>query len=414
MIKPRGKTVASCLIGVALVLTLLSGSAAAAAKRAAKGPAAKATPAAALENVRVLGGRQAPFALDARAAMLVEAHTGVVLYSYNEHERVQPASLAKLMTFYLALEALEAHRITPETQVTISTAAWRLSMNQTVSRMFLEPGQKVSVNDLLYGMMVSSGNDAALALAEYLGGSAEAFVAQMNKKGQELGLSETHFENPDGLPTEGQYTTASDMTKLGRAIVRRFPNAITYTSTKEFTFHQIHQRNFNTLLFYDSRVKGLKTGHVEEAGFHLVASAASNGAELVSAVMGTPSSEKRRTETEKLLDWAFRTFTVVQPNWRKAAPERIRVYEGAAPEVAVAPLSPPLVTVYRGDERKVSLGGTLKVQYLVAPVAKGAEVGELALMVGGKPETSIPLVTQDAVAPGGLTRRLFDRLRLRF
>jgi len=274
---------------------------AAAARRARHGEAAEAS-AVPLDRIHVLGDRPAPFGLNAKAAMMIDARSGATLYAYNEHDKIQPASLAKLMTFYLVLKALHQGRITPDTMVTVSEKAWRLSMNSGVSRMFLQVGQRVSVNDLLFGLMVSSGNDAAVALAEYLGGSSEAFAEQMNQQAKELGLSETHFENPDGLPVPEMYTSAFDMVKLGRAIVQRFPDATKYTSAKDFTFDKIHQPNFNTLLFYDARVNGLKTGHVEEAGYHLVASAHAGGMDLISAVLGTPSSSARRVETEKLVD----------------------------------------------------------------------------------------------------------------
>ncbi len=282
------------------------------------------TPAVPLTAIHVLGDRPAPFALDAKAAMMIDADTGAVLYAFNEHQKMQPASLAKIMTFYLTLDALKAGKIVPATDVTISEKAWRLSMDDTVSRMFLSVGQKVAVNDLLYGLMVSSGNDAAVALAEYLGGSTDAFTQMMNDKAREIGLTETHFENPDGLPAQGEFTTAADMVALAHSLVRHHPEALTYTSDKEFAFDKIKQPNFNTLLFYDKRVNGIKTGHVNEAGYHLVASASSNGMNLLSAVMGAPSSERRRTETEKLIDWAFRTFVSYRPDLSKASPRRCR------------------------------------------------------------------------------------------
>ncbi len=172
-------------------------------------------PAMPLNQIHVFGDRPAPFALDAHSAILIDAQSGDVLYAYNEHQRMQPASLAKMMTFYLTLEALRQKRITLDTQIPISEAAWRLSLNDSVSRMFLQVGQRVAVKDLLYGLMVSSGNDAAVALSEYLAGSSDAFADQMNKKAQELGLADTHFTNPDGLPTDDEYTTAADMVKLG-------------------------------------------------------------------------------------------------------------------------------------------------------------------------------------------------------
>ena len=366
----------------------------------------------ALSLIHVLGDRPAPFALDAKAVILVDRKSGAVLYAFNEHQRMQPASLAKIMTFYLTLEALDRGAIALDTQITVSKEAWRLSMDEEVSRMFLDVGQRVGVHDLLYGLMVSSGNDAAVALAEYLAGSSDAFVKMMNDKCRELGLDETRFASPDGLPEPDQYTTASDMVKLARTLVDRFPEALGYTSTKEYTFHKIAQRNFNTLLFYDSRVNGLKTGHVAEAGYHLVATASANGTDLVSAVMGTSSSEKRRVETEKLLDWAFRTFVTVAPEWRNAVPPTMRVYQGTADAVAIAPVGVPILTLDRGEANKVSVASVLKAKYLLAPIAKGSEVGELSVMVEGKPRASVPIETQSAVPSGGFFHRLANRLRL--
>src|SRR5271170_6242348 len=204
-----------------------------------------------LSDIHVLGDRPAPFALDAKAAIMIDADTGAVLYSYNEHLKMQPASLAKIMTFYLSLDALKAGKISPTTDVTISEKAWRLSMDDSVSRMFLGVGQKVAVNDLLYGLMVSSGNDAAVALSEYLAGSTDSLTQMMNDKAKEIGLTETHFDNPDGLPEEGEFTTAADMVALAHSLVAHHPEALTYTSEKEFAFDKIKQPNFNTLLFYD-------------------------------------------------------------------------------------------------------------------------------------------------------------------
>jgi D-alanyl-D-alanine carboxypeptidase (penicillin-binding protein 5/6) len=398
------------IVAVAAMLAL--GAPPAAARRGRRAQAAEPS-AVPLDKIHVLDDRPAPFGLDAKAAMMIDAGSGATLYAYNEHDKIQPASLAKLMTFYLALKALHQGRITPDTMITVSEKAWRLSMDTTVSRMFLQVGQRVSVNDLLLGLMVSSGNDAAVALAEYLAGSSDAFAEQMNQQAQELGLSETHFENPDGLPVPEMYTTAFDMVKLGRAIVRHFPDAVKYTGAKDFTFDKIHQPNFNALLFYDARVNGLKTGHVEEAGYHLVASAHSGGMDLISAVLGTPSASARRVETEKLIDWAFRTFTSVQPDWHKTLPDKLRVYGGAADSVAVAPADIPSVTVEHGQEGKVTLAGSFNENYLVAPISKGQQVGALVLMVDGKPQSTIPILTTAAVGPGGLFKRMMDRLRMR-
>jgi serine-type D-Ala-D-Ala carboxypeptidase (penicillin-binding protein 5/6) len=369
-------------------------------------------PAEPLNLIRVLGSGPAPFALDARAAMLTEFHSGEVLYAYNEHVRMQPASLAKIMTFYITLEALQNGKLTLDTPVTISEKAWRLSINETVSKMFLEVGQQVPVKELLYGLMVSSGNDAAMALAEYLGGSEEGFVAMMNEHCQRLGLEETRFASPDGLPEPDQYTTASDMVKLGTLLLKRFPNALDFTSVKEFTFDKITQRNWNTLLLYDARVDGIKTGHVDEAGFHLVSTAHQDNVRLVSAVMGAPNAEKRRTETEKLLAWAFRSFVNVQPDWHSLAPASLPVYEGAAPSVALAPPDSMYITLPRGEEKNIKMSGGLDVSYLVAPVAKGTRVGYVTVRDDDRTLLSVPIQTRNEVARGGIFRVMADKLAL--
>jgi len=402
---------------VAAAAILIAAPALAVPRHARKGrsPSSERQPAGVpLDQIHVIGNRPAPFALDAHAAELVAIHSGAVLYAYNEHERMQPASLAKMMTFYLTLEALQQKRITLDTQMPVSEAAWRLSMNDSVSRMFLQVGQRVAVRDLLYGLMVSSGNDAAVVLSEYLAGSQEAFAEAMNKKAKQLELTETHFTNPDGLPTPDEYTTAADMVKLGRAVLESFPEATEYTGAKEFTFDKIVHRNFNTLLFYDSRVNGIKTGHVDEAGFHLVASAHSADLDLISAVMGTPSMEKRRVETDKLLDWAFRTFATVNVDWHKAMPSHLPVYKGNTDSVAIAPAGGvSYFTVDKGKESKVTLAADLPKKPLVAPLANGSNIGQLTVMIDGKPGSSMPIVTRAAVGEGGFFHRMADSIRLK-
>lgn len=408
---------------IAIVGTLLLSALAMAARHGHGARKAESAPIIPLSEIHVYGNRPAPFALAAKSAELMAVHSGAVLYAYNEHMKMQPASLAKMMTFYLALEALRQKRITLETEMPVSEAAWRLSLNDSVSRMFLQVGNKVAVHDLLYGLMVSSGNDAAVVLSEYLGGSQQAFTEQMNQKARALGLSETHFTNPDGLPTPDEYTTAADMVKLGRALLENFPEALQYTSAKDFTFTTIgnngrtvtiSQRNFNTLLFYDSRVNGIKTGHVDEAGYHLVASAHSDNLDLISAVFGTSSMETRRVETDKLLDWAFRTFTTVHSDWHKAMPDKLRVYQGDIEEVPIAPEGgSSYFTVDQGLERKLKLMPEFTEKLLVAPLPKGATVGQLTVIIAGKPASSVPIVTAVAVNQGNWLHRAIDSVRMK-
>ena len=367
-------------------------------------------PAVSLTSIHVLGDRPAPFALDAKAAMMIDADTGTVLYAYNEHQKMQPASLAKIMTFYLSLDAMKNGKLAPATEVTISEKAWRLSMDDTVSRMFLSVGQKVPVNDLLYGLMVSSGNDAAVALAEYIGGSTDAFTVMMNDKAKEIGLQETHFANPDGLPEEGEFTTAADMVALGHSLVRHHPEALTYTSAKEFTFDKITQPSFNRLLLHDPRVNGIKTGHVDEAGYHLVASAASNGMNLLSAVLGAPNEERRMTESEKLIEWAFRTYVSYRPDLKKAVPSTIPVHDGVAETVAIGPAGAPVFTLDRGAESKVTVQFEPSVRYLEAPVHPGDSIGDLAVLFNGKPQATIPIVAKASVERAGFFSRLGQKI----
>lgn len=365
-----------------------------------------------LSDIHVFGGVPIPFGLDAHSGVIIDGHSGTVLYSYNPNERMQPASLAKMMTFYLTLKALKEHRITLDTKVTISKKAWELALNPQLSRMFLTVGHQVPIRKLLYGLVVSSGNDAAVTLAQFLAGSTGAFVPEMNAEAERLGLHNTHFMNPDGLPAQGQYSTARDMTELGRALIENFPGAVTYTSTKDFTYDHITQPNFNTLLFHDSRVDGLKTGHVEEAGYHLVASAHSHGMLLISCVMGTPSDRQRWVQSEKLISWAFRTFASVHPDLQKIVPASLPVYSGVANQVAIAPVSNPWVTVVRGEQGDLRVAYRAKAKYVVAPVRKGEQVGEAIVTLKGKELASVPVVAQANIGPGSLIKRMADSVQL--
>jgi D-alanyl-D-alanine carboxypeptidase (penicillin-binding protein 5/6) len=260
---------------------------------------------------RVYGNVPVPFKFSATEGYLIDLHTGTVLYEYNADARLQPGSLAKLMTFYLALNALSEKRVSLDTTVTIGPDAAALAKDPGLSRMFVKLAQQVAFQDLLYGMMVHSGCDAAQAIADHIGGDSPRFVAMMNSQAKQLGMANTHFAQPNGLPEPGEYTTARDMAILARAVVTQHPEGLTYTSRRNFTFNKVAQRSTNALLFLDSRVKGLKTGHIQEAGFHLVAYAQSGDTEFISAVLGAPTDERRAMDSELLLNWAFANFPVV-------------------------------------------------------------------------------------------------------
>lgn len=347
-----------------------------------------------------------------KSALLMDGRTGQVFYAYQENTRLQPASLAKLLTFDLVLEALEKGEIRLSDQATVSEAAWRLSVDQSVSHMFLEIGEKVTVEDLLYGLMVSSGNDAGLVLAEFLAGSEEAFVEQMNARARELGLTDTHLQNPHGLEAPDQYTTAKDMGILARHLVTAHPEATKYTSAKEFTHAGILQYNWNKLLFRDPRVNGLKTGHLASGGYNLVATAREGETYLVAVVMGAPNDNVRTDVAGRLLDWGFNNLTTIAvPS--PAIPSELPVYKGKTGRVAVQMQGDLLVTVTK--EAAAGLSAQAQVEELVvAPVKAGTKVGEITITGQAGPLKTVPLVAAADVEKGGFFRTAWDSIRLFF
>ncbi len=354
-----------------------------------------------------------PLGIEARSAYLLEARTGRVLYSHEERKPLPPASLSKIMTFELILEAMEQGILSPDTKVKVSEKAWRLALDRSISRMFIEVGKEVRVEDLLYGLMVSSGNDAALALAEARAGSEEAFVALMNRRAKELGMRDTVFRDSHGLDPRNQHTTARDMALLARHIVLSHPGYSRYTAAKEFTYGGIKQRNWNRLLFTDPRVDGLKTGHLPEAGYHLVATAREGETWLIASVLGTADEAKREAETERLLNWGFLNFRTVLVPWKGRVPESLPLYKGERRTVRLTVSQPVRVTVSRGGEKAVSVEYR-GPRYLVAPLARGSRVGEVVVREGSQELDRFPLVTVEEARLGSLGRRFLDTIRLFF
>ncbi|MDI3299044.1 MAG: D-alanyl-D-alanine carboxypeptidase family protein [Bacillota bacterium] len=383
-------------------------------------PAAWIAPAAQAQTPPPVRGN--PLSLKAAAAELLDVRTGQVLYAYNEHAKMQPASLAKLMTFLLALKALKDGVVTPRTQVTISQQAWQLSLNDTVSRMFVRVGDRVPFDTLLYGLMVASGNDAAVAVAEQLGGTEANFVRMMNAEARQLGLEDTYYLNSHGLYAAGQTTSAADVAKLSAYILNHFPDATKYTKPATFSYQPsgapqpITQQNWNGLVITDRRVDGLKTGHLEESGYHLAASARSGSMQLVAVVMGIQAPtlqagmQEREREAEALLNWGFDNFTTVTPDLHGKLPASIPVYKGAAGSVQPVPAAPLLLTVPRQDARSLSVQVALPSR-LIAPVRKGQPLGEIVLKAGSA-SWKIPLVARGAVPRGNFLRVLWDTFRL--
>lgn len=354
-----------------------------------------------------------PLDLAAESAFLMDARTGRVMYAYNEEERMQPASLAKILVFDMTLEALERNEASLADVVPVSEKAWRLSIDQGVSRMFIEVGDNVKLEDLLYGLMVSSGNDAAVAIAEFLAGTEKDFVRQMNARAAELGLTDTRFANAHGLEAPDQYTTARDMARLAQHLILSHPEGLKYAAAKEFTFNGIRQSNWNRLLFQDPRVNGLKTGHLGAVGYHLVATAKDGETFLIAVVMGTGSEDLRARETARLLDWGFNNFTTVQVP-PPALPETLPVYKGQQRAAPVKAQGDTLVTVSREDTEKLTAKVELD-ELVVAPLATGSQVG-LITITGPQGETlkSVAVVTAAEVKRGGFFRVLWDSLRLFF
>lgn len=348
----------------------------------------------------------------AKAWMLLDATSGQEMASFNAGTRVEPASLTKVMTAYLVFQALRDGRLSAQQQVTVSTRAWKVAPGS--SKMFLEPGKRVSVNDLLFGLLVQSGNDAAIVLAEAVSGSVEAFVQRMNQQAAQMGLRDTHFASPHGLPDPGTYSTARDLALLARRLVRDYPDLYkTYDSARTFTYNNISQPNRNRLLWLDPSVDGLKTGHTDAAGYCLIASAerpdGQSRRRLISVVMGTASDKLRTEESRVLLNWGFQNFKTIKLYAKGQAVESPQVWKGERDTVRIGVASDAYITVPVSAEVKPVV---TRRQPLVAPIAAQDQVGSLQVLVDGKPALQWPVVALDAVPQAGLVGRAWDSVRL--
>ncbi|MFS8570478.1 MAG: D-alanyl-D-alanine carboxypeptidase family protein [Thermaerobacter sp.] len=353
-----------------------------------------------------------PFTVDAAAAVLLDVHTGQILFAQNENERLAPASLTKIMTLLLALEDIDAGRVALSDRAVVSEAAWNLAGRGRpggVSAMFLNVGDQVTLEELLYGIGVLSGNDASLVVAEHLAGSEEAFVRRMNERAAELGLENTHFLDSHGLSPDAA-TTAADMARLAAYFVRTQPDGMIYSQLPEYTYAGITQPNRNRLLLRDDRVTGLKTGYLGVAGYHLVATAESGEMSLVAAVLGAASESDRERVALELLNYGFNNFRTVAPAGDLAS-TTVRVYKGAADQVTVQPGQRPVVTVAAGAVDRLQWQVDLP-PHLEAPVAEGQQVGRLAAVLDGRELASFDIVAAAGVERGGFFKVLVDTVRL--
>jgi len=350
-----------------------------------------------------------PPQLAAKSWVLMDAASGSILVDHQGNHRLPPASLTKLMTSHVAALELQRGRVKETDLVTISEKAWRMGG----SKMFVHVGDQIAVKDLLRGIIVQSGNDASIALAEHIAGSEDTFAAMMNQEAKRLGLADTHFVNATGWPAEGHHSSALDMAKLARAIVIEDPEHYAMYAEKEFVWSGIKQPNRNLLLWRDPTVDGLKTGHTEEAGYCLVASAKRDGQRLIAVVFGTESEDARATETATLLGYGFRFFENKIFHEQGEVVTEVPLWKGAARTVKAGVKADLAVSVARGTVDTLSTRLVLEPA-LIAPVKQGQVIGKVEILQGDKVLNRADVVAMETVEEGGFFRRIWDSIRLFF
>ena len=343
----------------------------------------------------------------AKSYLLVDVLSGQTLVAQNADEAREPASLTKLMTAYLIFRALKDKQIAPSQMVTVSTKAWRAEG----SRMFIEPKKPVSVDELLHGVIVQSGNDAAIALAETTAGSEDVFVERMNKEATRLGMKNTRFATATGLPAAQQVSTANDLALLATAIIRDFPEYYALYSIKEYRYNNITQPNRNRLLWSDPYVDGMKTGNTEAAGYCLIASAKRGPRRLLTVVLGAGSDASRAIEAQKLLNFGFQFYDTVQMYQNGQTINTLRVWKGTTDSVAAGFVADQYLTLPKGQAQKLKLSMEA-AEPLVAPVARGQRVGVVRVTLDGKAVGEYPLQALADVPLANLFGRAWDTLRL--
>ena len=351
----------------------------------------------------------APPIIGAKSYLVIDATTGKEIAALDPDAPLAPASLTKLMTTYVVFKALAQGQVQLEDEVTISEKAWRMQG----SRMFVEVGKQVSIHDLLLGMIVQSGNDASVALAEHIAGTESVFAELMNQYAAQLGMHSSHFLNATGLPMEGHVTTARDLATLARAIIEEFPEHYAWHSMKEFTFNDIKQSNRNSLLWRDPSVDGLKTGHTEDAGYCLVSSAKRDGMRIIAVVLGTSSTKARTDGSQALLNYGFRFFEtrLLFKAGEEVTPARI--WKSALEPSRLGVLDDLYITVRRGTYDQ--LESTLDIPAIVeAPVASGQPVAQLRISFGGEEILSAPLRALEDNPIGSVWQRARDSVSLWF
>ncbi|MGD8558796.1 MAG: D-alanyl-D-alanine carboxypeptidase family protein [Gammaproteobacteria bacterium] len=339
--------------------------------------------------------------------ILVDANSGHVIAKNKANERMEPASLTKMMVSYVASRALKEGKISLDDEVTVSEKAWKMKG----SRMFIEVNSKVSVRELLNGIIVQSGNDATIALAEHIAGDEESFVELMNEQARRLKLYDTHFTNATGLPDEDHYSTPHDMTMLGIALIRDYPDHYQYYSRKEYAYNDIKQLNRNKLLWKDDSVDGIKTGHTESAGYCLVASAKRGSMRLVSTVLGTKSKAARTTESQKLLTYGFRFFETHKLYSANDKLTDVKIWKGDKESIPLGIADDLYITIPRGQYDK--LDASMRISStILAPATHGDVLGKLIVMLGTQRVAERDLISLDDIAEGSYWHNLVDSVKL--
>lgn len=367
----------------------------------------------ALITALALGGtlQAAPKApkLAAKAYILQDFHSGAIIAELNADQRVEPASLTKMMSMYVVDKELALGNIKLTDKVKISEKAWRMPG----SRMFIEVGSRVSVEELINGVIIQSGNDATIALAEYVAGSEESFASLMNIYAENLGMRSTHFVNATGLPHKDHFTTARDLATLSAAIIREFPDHYALYSQKEYTYNNIKQQNRNRLLWQDKYVDGIKTGHTESAGFCLAASAVRGDMRLISVVLGTRSDSARANESQKLLTFGFRFFETHRLYGAEQVLTNARLYKGEAETIPLGLAEDLYVTIPRGSYKKLKANMSIE-SHIIAPASEGQTYGTVNLTLNKEPLLQRELIALQSVREGSFFSSLMDEIRLVF
>ncbi|MGF9656923.1 serine hydrolase [Pantoea agglomerans] len=362
---------------------------------------------------------QAPAApgIDAKAWILIDYASGKVLTESSADQRLDPASLTKMMTSYVVGQAIKAGKIKPDDLVTVGQDAWATGNPKLrgSSLMFLKPGDRIPVHELNKGIVIQSGNDACIALADYVAGSQDSFIGLMNNYVKALGLQNTHFMTVHGLDAEGQYSTARDMALIAQALIRDVPEEYALNKEKEFTFNNIRQINRNRLLWSTNlKVDGVKTGHTSGAGNNLVASATEGDMRLISVVLGTASDAIRFRESEKLLTWGFRFFETVTPIKADAPFAQQRVWFGDRSQVNLGVAKDAALTIPKGQMKNLKASFRLTTPQLEAPLKKNHVVGTIDFQLDGKTIEQRPLVVMQDVPEGGFFSRMIDFVMMKF